>query len=221
MDRVIIQHHSEDMGGGLRLCESLGVAFQDDMTRSVDYGPAYFAKYVSYRESRRYGDVESVRVELTKRVGLPVVDIGIGCGAFLEACQTAGVQVVGGTDVNPTARDWLRERGLLVESFEKFPPIAVTLWDVLEHFREPHELLDKTRCGDVLLVSLPVYDDLRREVLTSKHYRPDEHYYYFTKHGFIAWIQEYGFSVTEFNEHETHPNCGRQGIGTFVARRVR
>lgn len=222
MDRVILQHHSEEIGGGLRLCESLGVAFQDDMTRSVEYGADYFAKYESYRADKRYGDVEDVRVALAERIGHPIIDIGIGCGAFLEACLLRGLEVFGGLDVNPKAIAWLQERALYLPSL-RFPNVSVslTLWDVLEHFRNPHELLDRTRIGDVLIVSLPVYDDLRIEVLTSKHYRPDEHYYYFTKWGIVKWLHEYGFRVSEYNENETLPNCGRSGIGTFVARRVR
>lgn len=221
MDKVIKTCDSVSIGNGLRICESYGVAFQEDMTNSVEYGPDYFHKYETYRESRRYGEVDSVRANLAKSANLPVVDIGIGCGAFIEQCQQQGIQVLGGMDINPVAVKWLHERELLIESFDKLPTISLTMWDVLEHIQSPHEILDKMRVGDALLVSLPIYNDLCREVPDSKHYRPDEHYYYFTKWGFIKWLYEYGVTVTEYNENETLPNCGRSGIGTFVARKLR
>ena len=201
MDRVILQHHSEDIGGGLRLCESLGVAFQDDMTRSVEYGADYFEKYVSYRRDGRYGDVESVRADLAERVGLPIVDIGIGCGAFLEECQSRELLVLGGCDVNPKAIAWLRERELFIESLANRTPLAIalTLWDVLEHIRNPHELLDQTRTGDALIVSLPIFDDLRREVLTSKHHD-----------GFCLWPSAH-------TEHDVASSSWRAGQGDVLA----
>lgn len=213
----------------LQHCDHFGVAFQSDMTRSVAYDEAYFEKYRAYRLAGRYGQVERRRAILTGTTGCEIlIDIGVGCGTFLEFISemnfgAARQRRAYGYDINPTAAAWLRSTGRWRDPYhDELPagPIAWTLWDVLEHIPQPHELLDRIRVGDSLLVSLPIYDDLA-DVPGSHHFRPDEHYYYFTRWGFTKWITEHGFQVIAYNEDETKPDCGREGIGTFVCRRVK
>lgn len=225
MDRLIQECDSLDMGHGLRLCDRFGVAYQADMTRSVPYDADYFAKHASYEGTAVSDAIQSARLKLVTASGCewPLFDVGVGSGTFLKACRQVGRRVAGGFDVNPVAVEWLKSEGLFVDpawwdEFESMAePLGWTCWDVLEHLPRPHELLDRISVDEYLFVALPVFTDLR-DVPQSKHFRPDEHYYYWTPAGLVRWLGEYGFELIEFNRDET--TVGREGIGSFSFRRV-
>jgi len=68
----------------------------------------------------------------------------------------------------------------------------------------------------VAFVSLPIFRDAHH-ARTSKHFRPDEHYWYWTRAGFIWFAERCGFSVIEHNTMESL--AGREDIETFVLAR--
>ena len=232
MDRVIKQHDSQDIGGGLRWCESLGLAFQADMSRSVPYDDAYFDRHAGYMGTPISDRIQAARINLVDSCPCVspdcVLDIGIGSGTFLEAYAELGqLEVGGGYDVNPRAVAWLEERSWLVDPWsddlrfgwsEHGLRVCWTLWDVLEHLRNPHELLDLIREGDTLCLTVPVFHDLRREVFKSKHFRPDEHYYYFTSAGLIRWLWSYRFELLTVTRDEQL--AGRESVASFAFRKV-
>lgn len=221
MDRVIGRYPSEDIGGGLRWCEPLGLAFQGDQTRSVAYDADYFAKHAAYEGSPINDRINAARVEMVQSRPSRVLDVGIGSGTFLTKCQEHGIGVLGGCDVNPAAVAWLESRGLFVDPYQReLPdePITWTLWDVLEHLRSPHDLLDRIRVGDSLCMTVPIFHDLRREVFGSKHFRPDEHYYYVTPAGLIRWLSYYRLRLVSSNSLEA--DAGRESVASFVFEKV-
>jgi hypothetical protein len=55
-------------------------------------------------------------------------------------------------------------------------------------------------------------------VLKSKHYRKDEHYWYFSKAGLIIFMDRLGWKLREVSDVETI--LGREGITSFAFRRV-
>lgn len=222
MDRVIKQVESDDIGGGLRWCEAFGVAFQEDQSRSVAYDAAYFEKHRSYEGTPINDAVNLARLRMVRTINPSgkVLDVGIGCGTFLNVVElhqvAGGFGVHGGYDVNPSAIEWLRQREWFVDPYrQELPaaPITWTLWDVLEHLPNPHEILDRVRVGDSLCLTVPIFHDLRREVFGSKHYRPDEHYYYFTPAGLIRWMWAYRFQLVESNTAEQ--SAGRESVASF------
>src|SRR3990172_12794796 len=174
MDRVIQQYPRVEIGVGLRWCESLGIAFQEDMSKSLSYAQAYFNNFASYEGTVINNAVNEARIAMVRRSQLPIIDIGIGCGTFLKSCARHGISVLGGFDVNRAAVAWLRDHDLWIDLYhddlpELTTPFAWTLWDVIEHLRCPHKLLDRVRIGDYLFVTVPIYFDLCSEVLNSKH----------------------------------------------------
>jgi hypothetical protein len=54
-------------------------------------------------------------------------------------------------------------------------------------------------------------------IAQSRHFKPGEHYWYFTTAGLIAWFWKLGFTCREANSMETM--AGREDIGTFVFQR--
>ena len=137
----------------------------------------------------------------------PVVDVGIGGGAFVDKCGDCY-----GTDIGKEALAWLEEHELLWDG-ESVP--VMTFWDSLEHIENPGPLLAKAT--KLVYVSTPIYRD-QAHARASKHYKPNEHLWYFTDHGLHMFMREYGFKCVEQNEIET--DAGREGIGSYVFKRA-
>lgn len=170
----------------------------------------YFAKYLGYRGTILGQRLTQARVDLVNRYwDGPLVDVGIGCGAFVEARPETR-----GYDVNPVGVQWLLERGLFCNPYTEFVQ-AVSLWDVLEHIPDFDRLLARVECR--VFVSMPVFSG-PCEVLASRHFRPDEHCWYFTSFGFLAVMRGLGWELLEHNEEETR--LGREGIASFAFQRM-
>ena len=173
------------------------------------YDDAYFEKY------RRYAATELGRALTDARIGFvaqhhsgPLVDVGIGCGQFVDnRPQTNGF------DINPAGIAWLAERDLFVDP-RQVPCVAATFWDSLEHIHEPRQILDNIERW--AFVSLPVFEG-PDHVLTSKHYRRDEHCWYFTRDGLVSWMEEQGFGLVVEDDFEAR--LGREGIASFAFQR--
>lgn len=141
-----------------------------------------------------------------------LVDIGIGSGAFIEARRNRK-RMTYGYDVNPAGVRWLDDRMLLVDPY-LIPADAMTLWDVLEHLADFQSLL--ANCREWLFLSLPTFRDAEH-ALRSKHFRPTEHYWYFSRQGLIAAMKLCGFGFVSESAIETE--LGREDIGTFAFKR--
>ena len=141
-----------------------------------------------------------------------LIDVGIGSGAFVELRRACG-RTTYGYDINPVAIAWLVERALLVDPYlVAFD--AVTLWDVLEHIPDFQALL--TNVNEWLFLSLPIFRDAAH-ALGSKHFKPDEHCWYFSRDGLVAVMKMCGFALVSESAIETE--LGREDIGTFAFRK--
>ena len=142
-----------------------------------------------------------------------LIDVGIGSGAFVELRRNRG-RTTYGYDVNPAGIAWLEQRMLLVDPYlVAFD--AMTLWDVLEHIEDFQALLANVR--EWLFLSLPIFRDAEH-VLISKHFKPQEHCWYFTRDGLIFAMKLCGFELVSENTIET--DLGREDIGTYAFRRI-
>jgi Methyltransferase domain len=141
-----------------------------------------------------------------------LIDVGIGSGAFIELRREHG-RATYGYDVNPAGISWLEKRKLQFDPYRASVP-AMTLWDVLEHISYYQPLLANVRKW--LFLSLPIFNDVDH-VLRSKHFRPNEHYWYFTRDGLIFAMKICGFVLVSESMIETE--LGREDIGTFAFKR--
>jgi hypothetical protein len=142
-----------------------------------------------------------------------LIDVGIGSGAFVELRCHLG-QMTYGYDVNPVGIEWLEQRELLINPYlTSFD--AMTLWDVLEHIPDFPPLLANVR--EWLFLSLPIFRDANH-ALRSKHFKPDEHCWHFTRHGLVFAMELCGFVLVSESTIET--DLGREDIGTFAFRRM-
>jgi len=168
------------------------------------YDEEYFAKYQRMAETEMGKALTKARVDLVNKYTLgEVTDIGIGSGAFVEARENTF-----GFDINPHGINWLAERGKyrLPNDSE-----CLTFWDSLEHIHEPKEMLKGIK--KYAFISIPIFTD-QEHVLRSKHFRKDEHCWYFTEEGLKLFMWYYGFHMLEKNTMETE--LGREDINTYV-----
>jgi hypothetical protein len=139
-----------------------------------------------------------------------LVDIGIGSGSFIDARENTS-----GYDVNIRGVEWLNRRDLWWNPYTR-PCRAISMWDVLEHIADFPALLE--RVDEFVFVSLPIFDG-PEHVLRSRHFRVDEHVWYFARDGFLRVMAGLGWKCLEENDEETR--LGRDGITSFAFRRCR
>ncbi len=174
------------------------------------YDKDYWDKYVGYANSEMGKAITNRRVEFVNRWAPEscVVDVGIGCGHFIE---TRGNTM--GFDINPVAVNWLRDRNLLIDP-NTSEVDAVSFWDVIEHIHNPEALLRNVR--KFVFASIPVFEG-PDQILTSKHFRKDEHCWYWTTDSFPVFMSWFGFKLVGYSEFETE--LGRSDISTYAFRR--
>lgn len=193
-----------------------GIAVQKDRTNSVDYDKDYFDKYTSYEGTDIAIAINKSRVALTKHFcKKALLDIGVGSGEFIKSSKKLKIY---GFDINPLGVEWLKSRNLYVNPYEHLPEDIEgwTFWDSLEHFAEPQDILKLIKPKQYAFISMPIFHNVLL-VKTWKHYRPNEHFYYFTFRGIVNYMQQSGFKLLDHNDEEII--AGRQDILTFVFQR--
>lgn len=133
----------------------------------------YQRHYPGYKADPRLDDAFGRLIESYLAPVLPagsaILDVGCGGGAFLQAARVAGYEVRG-IDVSEDAAQLCRERGHNAEAAdflsygEPSSVGAITMWDVLEHLRNPVDFLKRAATllapGGVLLAKVPTYGRL-------------------------------------------------------------
>jgi hypothetical protein len=188
-----------------------GIATQKDKTKSVEYSENYFEKYVKYEGTPIAVALNNSRVTITEKYCKnTLLDIGIGSGEFIKLSNIK----VYGFDINPYGVEWLKSKGLFVNPYEETVNVeGWTFWDSLEHFPEPQDILTKILPTQYTFISIPIFDNILT-IKQSKHYRENEHYYYFTASGLISYMEKSGFTFIEQLDSEI--KAGRKDILTFV-----
>jgi hypothetical protein len=144
---------------------------------------------------------------------LKIIDIGIGCGSFIKEALARDLNIFG-YDINPCGIHWLHKHAIFHDPYKGANGIMCwTFWDSLEHIPEPQKILENIPTGAYVFVSMPIFDGLE-DVTKSKHYRPNEHYYYFTAMGFVRWMRRYKLRLTKCYWFEQE--AGREKIRTFL-----
>lgn len=185
--------------------------------RANPYDMAYFRRYEAMESTEMGQALIRARADLVNRYPRPtatVLDVGIGAGGFLLHMELARASSLAGYDVSEAAKAWLHSRFWWLDPYTT-PVEVATFWDSLEHIPDPSAILaNVTRWA---FVSMPIYTG-PDHVLRSRHFRPDEHFWYWTREGFLRWMGERGWRCREHNTAETL--LGREDIETFAFVRV-
>jgi hypothetical protein len=199
--------------GELSFCFTKGLCYQTDSSSIINYGQEYFDNYVNRESSDVAVKLNKHRVNLVSKYCKKILDVGIGSGQFINSLSIPAV----GFDVNPVGVEWLKERGIFADPYKGIPSDVdgITLWDTLEHMEEPSSFLQMVE-KQYVFISLPIFHNLF-EIRKSKHYKPNEHLFYFSVNGLTHLMVDNGFELLEISDGETL--AGRDSILSFVFRR--
>lgn len=172
------------------------------------YDEAYWEKYQKMEDTEIGRNLNQARLDMVNRYQwVDLIDIGIGSGAFIKELPNAY-----GFDINPSAVEWLKS----VDKYKEPNTVdCLTFWDSIEHIHNPTALLESAK--RFVFISTPIYKD-KDHILRSKHFRPDEHCWYFTHQGIINYLGNFGFNCIEYSNIETE--LGREDIGSYVFKRM-
>lgn len=192
------------------------------------YTREYFEKYKKYEDTEIGKNIRRARTSFVlgnlpvedfmvyTDLEISICDVGIGSGIFIKDMSEGMLRgKVFGSDVNPYAIEWLKEKGLLIDP-TKTRMDVITLWDVLEHMNEPEKFI--TDCdATYVFVSMPIYKDVEH-VLKSKHLRPNEHLWYYTEESLINIFKTLGYNLLQVTDTESL--VGREDILSFAFKKL-
>jgi len=193
----------------LRWDVNKAIGFLDIQPR--DYDAAYFNKYEKYAETEMGKRLNNHRLDFVARNYLgSLLDVGVGSLQFvLSRDDTFGF------DVNPIAVQKLEALHLYADPYELHFP-AYSFFDSFEHIKHPTTLLESMFVGTMVFMSIPIFKDVNH-ILRSKHFRPDEHFWYFTPQGLIRYMLDHGFLCVDLDNFEIR--VGREDILSFAFRK--
>lgn len=196
---------SQEVKKGLVWLPELGIG-RFPVPKNRPYDESYFSRYCELADTQLGRDLTAARIRLIARhYQGTVLDVGIGAGQFVEARPDTK-----GFDVNPAGVEWLHQRGIWADLYaDRYP--ALSFWDSLEHIDRPDVAVGKAEKW--VFVSVPIFDNAEH-ILHSKHYRRDEHIWYWTHAGLVNWFEGQGFELVEHNRLES--DLGREGIGSYA-----
>lgn len=173
-----------------------------------EYDAEYFHKYEEYSKTPMGETLTKERASfVNKWHSGKLLDIGVGNGQFLKARGNTY-----GYDINPVAVQMLKDMGKYVDLKDAIFP-AYSFFDSFEHIKNHSSLLKSVSPETLIFMSIPIFKDLQH-IFSSKHFRTDEHYWYFTTQGLIRYMGDYGFSCLHVDSFEIR--CGREDIWSFV-----
>lgn len=197
-------------------------AYENYRNKAINYGLYYWWKIKRREYTPIANALNSFRVGITKKYinsSETIIDVGIGSGEFIKRHPYS---LVYGYDINKYAIKWLKRNNIYLDIYEELRKYkateitnlkGITMWDTLEHLPEPGKILCNMPPASYLFVSIPIYKDLK-SIKHSKHYRPNEHYWYFTEEGFDNYITNYKFKIVHLDTYES--TVGRNNIMSFV-----
>ena len=180
------------------------------------YDDRYFEASIENSLSPIAEELNKFRARIVDKYleGKLVLDFGTGCGVYLTYRENTV-----GYDICPKAIEDLKRTGNYFDYYRNGLDDSgiegITFFDVIEHLRHPESVLDFVT-GQFIFISLPIFRD-RDHVLGSKHFKINEHFWYYTDHAFRAFMEANGFELIEVTDEET--TIGREDIFTYVYRK--
>ncbi len=199
---------------GLLWAPEVGIGWLPSYTPEI-YGLSYWAKYLAMDATAMGRALTAARHAFVRKhyPEGPLVDFGIGGGAFLKECWQRH-ELAWGFDINPQALDWLQQHHRWVDPYSCRME-ALTCWDSLEHVPDPERLLANVE--DWVFISMPVVSTFAAPTPGWRHYRRGEHLLYATGSGLRGLLDRLGFDLVDSSFFETE--LGRLDIQSFAFRR--
>lgn len=169
--------------------------------------------YTDYDEDKKSvaGDFQKAldRLAVLKPERGWLLDIGAATGFFIRLAQDCGWRV-SGVELSKDAAEIAQSRGLdvaegtLEQHLERFRGVdVITMWDVVEHIRDPFTFFKKVRdClapDGLFMFGTPQGDSLFARAL-GKYWTliaPPQHIHYFSEEGITRALHDAGFEIAE------------------------
>ncbi len=200
----------KDIGSQFLWLPDLGFGYYP----AFDCKTEYFEEYKALEGSVCCEEINKVRVDMVNaQIGdARLLDFGIGAGTFIEA---RGKGITFGYDRDGNGVKWLIDQGLWLDPYGMESIEHVSFWDAFEHLEHPEPILRKVT--GFVFMSLPIFEGVDH-ILQSKHYKKNEHFWYFTVTGLIQWMKRQGFGCVACHDKEVA--AGREDVGSFVFKRM-
>lgn len=188
------------------------------------YGKTYLEDFASIKAQgvRRTSIIDMLYRRNHSSVTPTVLDIGCAMGPFLDAASDAGWQVFG-TDVSKDAVQYVSETLHFPALCASFPAVdvtgefgidkfdAVTMWYVIEHFKNVDEVLKAVsaliKTGGIFAFSTPSASGVSGRYNTQKFFEesPADHYTLWEVKRAAGILRRYGFKVVKIVSTGIHP----------------
>ncbi len=216
----------------LQICRACGLAWQRDMPGTEALEAAYESMRDDAYVDEAYHRIRTLErgIRLLHRYAgrepAALLDVGCSAGLFLEVALRHGWDAWG---VEPSR--WLSDRArqrvgerVLTATLERAPLEgrrfdAVTMWDVLEHVRDPQSFIGAARRllrpSGLLIVNVPARDTLIAAGLGQRWpLLLPEHLFYFSRDALRHLLEHCGFRLLGFHGHVVFFSLG------YVLRRL-
>ena len=206
---------------------------------NTDYGLNYFFDDYKKQYGKTYlEDFENIKKMSHKRLQIikqyiksgTLLDIGCAYGPFLKAADEAGY-IAEGMDVSGDAVKYVNnELGIKAYTsdfseegkHENVSYDIVTMWYVIEHFKNPEKVLDKVKSilpeGGILAFSTPNYEGISGKTNADKTLlrSPDDHYTFWSIKSAEYILKKNGFKILKINNTGHHPERFKSKIKKII-----
>ncbi len=134
------------------------------------------------------------------------LDVGCATGIFMEYLKKQGISA-SGIDVSKGMVLRAQKKGLAASSTDLFSLSGkfdlITLWDVIEHFRDPLKALKKVNSllpsgGDVI-IETPCRGIIAEKFKAEwRHYNPPQHIFLFDQNSLFFTLKQAGFQIVNW-----------------------
>ena len=162
------------------------------------YNRDYFERYLDYDNTPLGRAITKFRVGVVnklvsyRRRPSFLLDVGSGTGKFLKELHRRTPIKAHGIDPAPDSLSWLHENKR-VSTRTRYN--VLTFWDSLQHISEPGRLFEEYHPKHVA-VSIPIYTS-KEQIRHHTKFKPDQYKWYFTRKGFIDWMDSYGYEMLD------------------------
>jgi 2-polyprenyl-3-methyl-5-hydroxy-6-metoxy-1,4-benzoquinol methylase len=205
-------------------CEDCALRFTQDVPDENNIGPYYKSPdYIShtntnkgfinktYQQVRNYTLQQKAKliIEKTGVTGGNILDMGSGTGAFLDVMKTKKWKVKG-IEPDKNARTLAKKLyGLEIDEPSAIDEIngnsfdAITLWHVLEHVHQLHDLVDRLKSllkpQGKLFIAVPNYQSKDSDIYWSfwAAYDVPRHLYHFSPKSIETLMKKHGLKIEE------------------------
>jgi len=176
----------------------------------------------NYEENPTFYNAQK-RLEKIKKLGHEkgnLLDIGCATGIFMKAASST--YDCTGLDISNAATDFaINEMGLNAKcgtifnlDFERQYFDVITMWDVIEHVRDPSKYIEKVsqilRPGGLLVLSTGNIESLMFKIQRKNWHLliPPFHLYYFNKTNITKLLENHGFEIKRLTHDSQYTNIG-------------